>query len=454
MIAHGIASVEDLPLPLWLFYYGGALILVLSFVALGVLWRRPRLETAQTGRPLPEALQRVLLSPALRAVVSGTSLAVFAVVWLAALTGGRTRVDNIAPIFVFVIFWVGLVLVVLVFGNVWTALNPWRAVADGVAWLARRAGAEWTMREYPAWLGRWPAVTLLLAFTAFELAYVDPSDPRKLGLAITLYSVVTWAGMAVYGRKAWLDNGEAFNVYFTLLSRLAPFGLRETGRGRQLVVRPPVTGLALPEPRRATLAFVAVMLGSVAFDGLSRTRWWSQQVLELQGRYVLDHPTLADVAVTLFNLAGLLGAIAVVAVAYLAAVQAARGVAGTDLQLTGAFVWSLVPIALAYAVAHYFSLLLREGQLAIRLVSDPFGKGWDLFGSADFKPDYAIISPNMVWYVQVAALVAGHVAGLVVAHDRAVSLFSSAQLALRTQYAMLTLMVLYTAGGLWLLSQG
>ncbi|MBD0349485.1 MAG: fenitrothion hydrolase, partial [Thermoleophilia bacterium] len=192
----------------------------------------------------------------------------------------------------------------------------------------------------------------------------------------------------------------------------------------------------------------------VAFDGLSRTRWWSQQVLELQGRYVLDHPTLADVAVTLFNLAGLLGAIAVVAVAYLAAVQAARGVAGTDLQLTGAFVWSLVPIALAYAVAHYFSLLLREGQLAIRLVSDPFGNGWDLFGSADFKPDYAIISPNMVWYVQVAALVAGHVAGLVVAHDRAVSLFSSAQLALRTQYAMLTLMVLYTAGGLWLLSRG
>ncbi|MBD0347685.1 MAG: hypothetical protein ICV59_00910, partial [Thermoleophilia bacterium] len=308
MIAHGIASVEDLPLPLWLFYYGGALILVLSFVALGVLWRRPRLETAQTGRPLPEALQRVLLSPALRALVSGTSLAVFAVVWLAALTGGRTRVDNIAPIFVFVIFWVGLVLVVLAFGNVWTALNPWRAAADGVAWLARRAGAAWTTREYPAWLGRWPAVTLLLAFTAFELAYVDPSDPRKLGLAITVYSVVTWAGMAVYGRKAWLDNGEAFNVYFTLLSRLAPFGLRETGRGRQLVVRPPVTGLALPEPRRATLPFVAVMLGSVAFDGLSRTRWWSQQVLELQGRYVLDHPTLADVAVTLFNLAGLLGA--------------------------------------------------------------------------------------------------------------------------------------------------
>ena len=454
MIAHGIASVEDLPLPLWLFYYGGALVLVLSFVALGALWRRPKLELVQGGRALPEALQRLLLSPALRVAVSGASLALFAVVWLAALTGGRTRLDNIAPIFVFVIFWVGLVVVVLVLGNVWTALNPWRAAADAVAWLARRVGVEWATREYPAWLGRWPATTLLLAFTAFELAYVDQADPRKIGLAITVYSAVTWAGMAIYGRTAWLDNGEAFNVYFTLLSRLAPFGLRDTGRRRELVFRPPVAGLALPEPRPGTLAFVAVMLGSVAFDGLSRTRWWTEQQLELRGRYVLDQPAVADLLETLLNLAGLFGSVALVALAYVAAVEAARRVAGTDVDLAGAFVWSLVPIALAYALAHYFSLLLREGQLIVSLVSDPFGKGWDIFGSADFTPDYAIISPNTVWYVQVAVLVAGHVAGLVVAHDRAVSLFSSARLAVRTQYAMLALMVLYTAGGLWLLSQG
>ena len=428
--------------------------LVISFVALGVLWRKPKLEGAQRGRPLPDALQRLLLSRALRVVVSGASLALFLLVWLAALTGGRTQVENIAPIFVFVAFWVGLVVVVLLLGNVWTVLNPWRAGADAVAWLAERAGVRWTTREYPQDFGRWPATILLLAFTAFELAYVDPADPRNVGLAITFYTAVTWAGMAIFGRKAWLDNGEAFNVYFTLLSRLAPFGLRDTEHGRQLVIRAPVAGLALPEPRRGTFPFVAVMLGSVAFDGLSRTRWWTERQLDLEARYILDNPTLADTLVTLMNLAGLLAAVAAVALAYVLAAEAARAVARIEAPLAGVFVWSLVPIALAYALAHYFSLLLREGQLMIPLVSDPFGKGWDLFGSAGYTPDYAIVSPNTVWYMQVAALVAGHVAGLVVAHDRAVALFASARVAVRTQYAMLALMVLYTAGGLWLLSQG
>ncbi len=453
-LGHGIASVEDLPLPLWLFYYGGAIVLVLSFVALAVLWPKPRLRAARDGRRLPDVLQRVLLSTVLRVVVSGAALGLLVVVWVAAIFGGPTQVDNIAPIFVFVVFWVGLVLVVLVFGNVWTVLNPWRAAADAVAWLARQAGVQGRTLPYPEWLGRWPATVLLLAFTAFELAYIEPANPRAVGLGITIYSAVTWLGMAFFGRRVWLENGEAFSVYFTLFSRLAPFGVRESEGRRELIIRLPLSGLALPEPRPGTTAFILVMLGSVAFDGFSRTQWWVEQQLDLQARYVLDQPTLADTVVTLFNLAGLFAVILVVAIAYLAAVEAARAVGRSSERLEGAFIWSLVPIALAYAVAHYFSLLLREGQLAIALISDPLGKGWDLFGTADYTVDLAIISPNTVWYVQVAALVTGHVAGLIAAHDRAVELFASARTAVRTQYAMLMLMVLYTVGGLWLLSKG
>ena len=116
------------------------------------------------------------------------------------------------------------------------------------------------------------------------------------------------------------------------------------------------------------------------------------------------------------------------------------------------FVLSLVPIALVYAIAHYFSLFVIQGQYMIPLLSDPFGKGWDLFGTAGFHPNIAILGPNTIWYVQVAALVLGHVAGLAVAHDRAVTIFRDRQDALRSQYAMLALMVLYTVGGLWLLS--
>jgi hypothetical protein len=143
-----------------------------------------------------------------------------------------------------------------------------------------------------------------------------------------------------------------------------------------------------------------------------------------------------------------------VAVAYLAAIQAAKLVARTTAPLATEFLGSLVPIALAYALAHYFSLLLIQGQVAITLASDPFGYGWDLFGTADYQVDATVISPNTIWYFQVAVLVTGHVFGLVLAHDRAVTLFNSPRTAIRTQYAMLALMVLYTVGGLWLLSRG
>jgi hypothetical protein len=453
LLAHAIGGVRDLPIPLWLFYYGGAIVLVLSFVALGVLWPRPRLEGADEGRPLPPALQRFLLSTGLRVVVGGASLALLIVLFLASLVGEPSAGQNIAPTFVFVIFWVGLVIVVVLLGNVWPLLNPWRAGADLVAWFWREARWSWSSDiTYPERLGRWPAAVLLFAFTALELAYVEPANPRALALAIFLYSWITWVGMGVFGREIWLRNGEAFSVYFDLLGRIAVFGRRKSDG--QLVVRPPLSGLTVPDFPPGSLAFVAVMLGSVAFDGFSRTSRWLEWRFEIEEPYVLDNPGLGDLIVSAFNLAGLVAFVLLVVVAYLAAIQVAKAVARTTAPLATAFLGSLVPIALAYALAHYFSLLLIQGQVGITLASDPFGFGWDLFGTADYQPDPTVISPNTIWYVQVGVLVTGHVCGLVLAHDRAVAMFDSPRTAIRTQYAMLALMVLYTVGGLWLLSRG
>jgi hypothetical protein len=453
LLAHAIGGVRDLPIPLWLFYYGGAIVLVLSFVALGVLWRRPRLEGADEGRPLPPALQRFLLSTGLRVVVGGASLALLIILFLASLVGEPSAGQNIAPTFVFVIFWVGLVIVVVVLGNVWPLLNPWRAGADLVAWFWREAGWSWSSDvTYPERLGRWPAAALLFAFTALELAYVEPANPRALALAIFLYSWITWVGMGVFGRETWLRNGEAFSVYFDLLGRIAVFGRRNSDG--QLVARPPLSGLTVRDFPPGSLAFVAVMLGSVAFDGFSRTSRWLEWRFEIEEPYVLDNPGLGDLIVSGFNLAGLVAFVLLVVIAYLGALQVAKLVARTTAPLATAFLGSLVPIALAYAVAHYFSLLLIQGQVGITLASDPFGFGWDLFGTADYQPDPTVISPNTIWYVQVGVLVAGHVSGLVLAHDRAVAMFASPRTAIRTQYAMLALMVLYTVGGLWLLSRG
>ena len=451
--AHGIGEIRDLPVPGWLFFYGASVVLVLSFVGLGVLWRRPQLDAAQRGRPLRPWFQRILLSRALRLAAAAVSFSFLVLVIAAALFGDSAPGRNLAPTFVYVVFWLGLVPVSVLLGNVWSLLNPWRAGADGVAWLWERTGSAWEPPlRYPERLGRWPAAVLLFAFAALELAYTDPANPRALALAILLYSWITWLGMAAFGRGVWLANGEAFSVYFGLLAQMAPFAVRERGERREAVVRAPLSGLASVDGRPGTLAFVAVMLGSVAFDGFSRTSWWLDRRFSIEQEYGLTSPGAAELLRTLLNLAGLLLAVTAVALAYLLAVELARSIARESRPLVATFLGSLVPIAAAYAVAHYFSLFVIQGQFAIPLLSDPLGRGWDLLGTADFTPDLTVFAPNTVWYVQVAALVVGHVLGLMLAHDRAVAVFRSSATALRAQYAMLVLMILYTVGGLWLLS--
>jgi hypothetical protein len=435
-LAHGIGGIKDLPVPAWLFYYGGAVVLVLSFVALGALWKQPRLERAPR-RELGEIPRSTL-----RIVLGAIGFGLFVLVTAAALFGENESGTNLAPTFIYVVFWLGAPALVVLVGNVWPALNPWKAAADAVAVFAR----GWTAPfDYPARLGRWPGAVLLCAFAALELAWYDPSSPRTLGIAILLYSWITWIGMAAFGRDAWLRGGEAFTIYLWLLSRISVVGVR----GRKLVLRPPVSALAGAEPIPGTLAFVAVMLGSVGFDGFSRTTWWQNRLFSVQSRYV-GSPHLADLLGSLLNLGGLLLAVVIVAVTYLGAVTVAEQFGRRPLRLE--FLLSLVPIAFAYVVAHYFSLVVLQGQVVPRLASDPFGFGWDLFGTAGVRPDFTILRPRTIWYVQVAALVVGHVVGLAVAHDRAVTLFRP-KTAVRTQYAMLGLMVLYTVGGMWILSR-
>lgn len=449
IVAHGIGGIRDLPVPTSYFVVGAGVVLVLSFAALAALWRRPLLERHAGGRPLPAALERVLLSRALRGTVGALSLALLLLVWLAAAIGERAGADNLAPTFVYVVFWLGLVPLSVLLGDVWRALNPWKAAADGAAWLWSRLGRDYEPPfRYPEEaLGRLPAAVGLLAFAALELAYVEPSSPRALAVAIAVYSWATWLGMAAFGRRAWLENGEAFTSYFGLLASAAPLARR----GERIVVRPPLTGLASSLDTPGTIPFLAVMLGSVAFDGFSRSSWWQDAYYEVQ-LSLLERPDLADLAGILMSVGVLVGFVAVAGAAYRLAVAGAEWIAQDGRRLAHAFVSSLIPIALVYAVAHYFSLLVLQGQVAVKLASDPFGWGWDLLSTAGFRPDFGILTPNTVWYVQVAALVAGHVAGLAVAHDRAVALFRP-RLAAWTQLPLLALMILYTVGGLWLLSR-
>lgn len=396
-----------------------------------------------------ERLSRLLLGP-LRYALQVVSVALFVLVFAAALLGDTDPFSNLAPTWVYVVFWLGVPAVSVVFGNVWRALSPWRALADAVVWVRELGGREARpLAAYPEHLGRYPAAAALFAFVALELAYADPSSPRSLAFAIALYTYVTLFGMAAFGRDSWERHGEAFAVLFALFARIGPFLARD-GRIR---VRVPLSGLAGSERVPGSLAFVSVMLGSVLFDGYSRTTTWQDLSARVEAPYIVERPGVGELLVTALSLGGLVTAIVLVALAYAAACTVARWTVNAPRRLVPDFLPSLVPIAFVYVVAHYFSLFVIQGQFAIPLLSDPLGKEWDLLGTADLVPDLAAISPTTTWYVQVGSLVAGHVAGLALAHDRAVAIFPERSNALRSQYAMLSLMVLYTVGGLWVLSR-
>ena len=450
-LAHGIGGVRDLPVPESFFFTTAAIVLVVSFILLGALWRRPLLESHAEGRLLPSALSSFVLSRGLRVLLQTVSVGILVLSLATALFGTTIELLNFAPTFVYVIFWLGLPLLSVTLGNVWSVLSPWRAIADASVWVLERGGREARpVLEWSGGWGRYPAAGALFAFVALELAHPRPAYPRTLGIAIALYTYWALAGMAVYGRDPWTRCGEGFAVAFGLLARIAPFAVRD---GR-VVVRWPFTGLGGAEHVRGTLVFVAVMLGSTSFDGFGRTSTWQNLLGNVRADLADSSLRVVDLATTLVNVAGLITFVAVVVLTYLVAVSVARDLVHAERSLVPEFILPLVPIAAAYMVAHYFSLFMIQGQFIFTLISDPFGKGWDLFGTADFAPNLAIVSPETVWYVQVAALVVGHVAGLAIAHDRAVALFDDRRAALRSQYPMLALMVLYTVGGLWLLSQG
>jgi hypothetical protein len=450
-LAHGIGGVRDLPVPESFFFTTAAIVLVVSFVLLGLLWKRPLLEANADGRELPRLVGAFFLSRWLRVVLQAISVGLLVLTLATALFGTTIELLNFAPTFIYVIFWLGVPLLSILFGNVWRALSPWRAIADGTVWVL-----EWTGREARPlldWTGRWgryPAAAALFSFVALELANPRQAYPRTLAIATALYSYWALAGMAVYGRAAWTRNGEGFAVAFELLSRIAPFAVRDGS----VVVRWPFTGLGGDERVRGTLVFVAVMLGSTSFDGFSRTSTWQNLIGNIRADLAGSSQRTVDLATTFANASGLALFVLAVASTYLGAVWAARTLTGARRSLVPDFVLPLVPIAAAYLVAHYFSYFLQQGQFIIALASDPFGRGWDLFGTVDFAPNLGIVTPETVWYVQVASLVVGHVAGLAIAHDRAVTIFEDRRAALRSQYPMLALMVLYTVGGLWVLSRG
>lgn len=424
--AHGIGGRADLPVPIEFFLYGAGAVLIVTFIALAVLWPQPRLQdgpwsTLVTTKPIRWAGR----------VLAATGVVGLVLVVAAGLFGIQNSSRNVTPVLVWVGFWLVVPFLGALFGNLYTHLNPWRTIGSLVE-----------IKERPELVDRWgiyPASIALLVFTWLELVAPNSGQPRTLAIAALIYTGYAVALVAWAGRTAGLQIGEAFTTYNRLVSAVSPFGRDHDGR---LVRRGWIRALpVLPQWRGLTL-FVVLMIGTVSYDGLSSTGWWRNLLGSASGEVWAE--TLGFLAVS-----------AIIGAAYWTASWGAVRLAEDERtagQVAASFAHTLVPIALAYAFAHYFTLVLFEGQLLVSTLSDPFGQGWDLFGTAD-RPISYWMSPTAVWYVQLLAIVGGHITGVVLAHDRALAVFHPVR-AVRSQYAMLVLMVALTVLGLTILAAG
>jgi hypothetical protein len=375
---------------------------------------------------------------------------------------------------VWVVWWVGFAFVCALIGDVWAPVNPLRTLfcyAEGLyATLTRgRTLSPWL--SYPVRLGVAPAIVLFLCFTWCELIWRSKDVPFDLAAAIIGYAVITWTGMLVYGRDVWLSNGEAFTVAFGVFARFAPLAVPPCRAGSevQLHLRPPGAGLLIREPvHRTFLVFILLMLASVTFDGFQETPLMQKLDTAAQSSPIVAR-VLFDLSEWGFDETQLIHTIALVAfplgflaaflTACLAMVRMTRPAESTMHRHPTAseaaciFVLTLVPIAVAYHLSHYFSLLLTTGQFIIPLAADPFGFGWNLFGTAKYKVDLGIVSPYVVWYSAVTLIVIGHVIAVFLAHAEALRVFGNRRCALLSQIPMMLLMVAYTTLSLWIFAQ-
>ena len=473
--AHGFGERYDLPVPLGLYIGGAAAAVVLSFAVIGLFMR------GNAGRATGLRLNllrwragRALAHPAFLEPVKAASVFVFLVYLAAGLFGNQDPSRNLVPTMTWVVFWVGVAYASAFVGNVWALISPWKVLfgyADALFFLVFRSPLA-RYEPYPERLGAWPAVVLFLCFAWVEVVYTDSGVPFDVAVLALAYTAITFTGMWWYGRDEWLRHGEAFSIAFGYLAAFAPTEVRVRAGAdgeesvndyeayaeaepelREWNLRPWAVGLLSAE--RLSLshaALLVLMLSTVTFDGLAETPAWTQFLLDWQSAFsFLGVHAFSGIATMGLVLAPFLF-FGVFALTARAMALMARGGPPT-LELVRTFAYSLLPIAIAYHVAHFFSFLAIQGQRMASLVSDPFGRGWDLFGTADVGIDITVIGARLVWTVSVTAIVLGHVVAVFVAHAYARDSYATRLAAIRSQYPMLLLMVGYTMASLWIVAQ-
>jgi hypothetical protein len=433
VLAHGLGGSSDLPIPYTYALIGAAWALTFTFAVVALAWRRPRFDPTKPGRPLPAWLETAVDAPATRWAVAVAALLFAVWVAVAAVFGPQDSQNPLLGVF-YVLLWVGLVALSLAVGPVWRALSPVRTLYRLMP-LSRRPAPS----AYPRRWGYWPAVLGLFAFVWLELASSDPGSLAAVKIWLLLYLAVTLAGTLVFGDR-WCARADPFEVYGVVASRLSPMRRNPDGR---IAIGNPFDHLPSMPVRPGTVAVLAVLLGSTAFDSFSAMPQWRN--------FVDAHADAVPLGAVAIRTAGLLAFAAVVGTTFWLAARTTGGVTREHRRaLPGQMTHSLIPIVIGYVFAHYLTYLVERGQQTVIQLADPLGLGW----VGDVEVNYALsLHPSILATLKVCFVLAGHIAGVIAAHDRALWLLPKGH-QVTGQLAMMLVMVGYTFTGLYLLFGG
>ncbi len=462
--AHAIEGGFQLPVPLWLYLLGAAVAVAASFIVTVVVTHRapePHYPTVVVPHPVAAVL-RGLLRP------------IGLAWWYGAIVVGFVVAD-ISPlpaVLLWVGIWAALPITAAVAGNPWPSLSPFRTTFGALEWLARRLGVERLDAglPYPPGLARWPAVVLFAAGVWCELILPGSSVATTVAALMAGYTVLTLVGMVLFGPVVWLRNCELFEVLLGWLGRIGPVARRSMSRDlcagcgeacspdrcidcpecataaedgeRRAELRWWFLGLTEPAPPgRSDAAFIVLILAGVTYDGMRETAFGAA-LLEWLLTPITDALGVTSLAFLLTDTAALALVVAAFIVAFSVTLALTRALAGIATTRPAAYASTLLPIAAGYLIAHYLTLVIRGAVWLPSLVLDPL---------LSLAPDVGWIPAGAVWYLSVAAIVGGHIAGVVLAHRLA--LRDAPGRATVAGLPMLALMISYTVLSLWIIAQ-
>ncbi len=449
--AHAFGKLYNLPVPFWLYLYGGAAAIIVSFLIIGYFLGKSKASFNYPTLNLSKySFFDILTSNEFLLPFQIISLLLLLLTISTGIFGVNSAYANFNMTFFWIIFLLGGAYLTALIGDFYSVTNPRKVLT---AWLEKLFKHKFEgIVKYPKKWGYFPALGFYFIFIWIEL--LGQTTPFKLSFIIIQYSVVSLLGIYIFGKDSWFKYGEFFGVFFNLISKMAPLEVK-TGKAGKLYLRPPFVGLLKTGAEHfSELLFILFMLSSTAFDGFRETTPWVRFYWQNFDKVL--RPILGENSNLVFQTVGLLISPLLFLVVYLVLLFMSKIITGAKAslyELSLKFAYTLLPVALVYNIAHYYTLLLTQGQEIIRLISDPFGFGWNLLGTAEYQSNLSVIDAGTTWHLQVAFILLGHIAGVYLAHMVALKEFPTHKQAIVSQIPLLLLMVTYTMIGLWILSQ-